>query len=84
MRSNFVEQKLEQKYNLELIMNRTNDFHFFNCWDLIREIDDYMSVARPKEQDELLILEQAIFDDAGFDRSHSYQDAIRLYNDREV
>ena len=65
-------------------MNRTNDKHFFNCWDLIRQIDEYMSVARPKEQEELLAMEQAILADAGFDCSHSYQDAIRLYNDREV
>lgn len=65
-------------------MNRTNDKHFFNCWDLLRQIDEYMPVARPKEQIELLTMEQAILDEAGFDCSHSYQDAIKLYSEREV
>ena len=65
-------------------MNRTNDKHFFNCWDLLRQIDEHMAIARPKEQFELLTMEQAILDEVGFDCSHSYQDAIRLYNEREV
>ena len=63
-------------------MNRTNDKHFFNLWDLCREIDEQMLVARPKHQQALIDLEDAIFEDGGFDCSHSYQEAIELYNAR--
>ena len=65
-------------------MNRTNDVEFFRYWDLCREIKKSREFLRPKLLMEIQELEDAILEEAGFDCSHSYQEAIRLYQDRDI
>ncbi len=62
-------------------MNRTNDKHFFSYWDLARTIEDRLPFARPKEKDELLMLEESIYEEAGFYANYSYQEAITAYRE---
>jgi len=62
-------------------MNRKNDKHFFECWDLASQIREAMPLARPKELQELKELEEQLFEESGFYTNFSYQDAIEAYKD---
>lgn len=63
-------------------MNRTNDTHFFECWDLLQQIQDRLPFAKPKERSELLEMEENIFEESGFNSTYSYQEAIQAYKSR--
>jgi len=62
-------------------MNRSNDKHFFDCWDLARKIEDRLPFARAKERYELLELEEQLYEDSGFYANYTYQEAIAAYRE---
>lgn len=66
-------------------MNRKNDKHFFELWDLAQTIQHRFPTARPKEQEELLAMEEQLFSEGGFYADYNYQEAITAYREyREV
>ena len=62
-------------------MNRTNDKHFFQMWDLAQGIQESFLCAGPKEQAELLELEEQLYREGGFYADYSYQEAITAYRE---
>lgn len=62
-------------------MDTTTDIQFISYWNLVQQIGEDWSNASPKQRLELLDLEAAIFDEAGFDTFTPYQEAIRNFNE---
>ena len=62
-------------------MNRANDKHFFECWDLAQSLQEQMPVARAKQLEELLALEEELYNEAGFYADYTYQEAIEAYRE---
>lgn len=63
-------------------MNRTNDIHFFELWDLAQEIKAmYDTHLSPKAKLEVIELEEELYEQAGFYADYSYQEAIKAYTD---
>ena len=64
-------------------MNRKNDKHFFDCWDLMKRIEAlYDNVTSPRDQLEIMDLEAALADEGGFAPFTDYQTAIQDYKDK--
>lgn len=64
-------------------MNRTQDKHFFECWDIARDIELRLPVARSKERIELLEMEEQLYREAGFYADYTYQEAIAAYKEHK-
>lgn len=62
-------------------MNRANDKHFFELWDLAQSIEEQYRFAKPKEQLEISAMEEQIFDEGGFYADYTYQEAIAAYKE---
>lgn len=60
-------------------MNRTNDKHFFELWDMAQAIKESYSEASPKEKSEIMALEESLYDEGGFYADYTYQEAIQAY-----
>jgi hypothetical protein len=60
-------------------MNRTNDKHFFELWDMAQKIRYSYEYARPKEKSEIIALEESLYDEGGFYADYTYQEAIQAY-----
>ena len=60
-------------------MNRTNDKHFFELWDIAQDIKHSYTNAKPKEQLEIIALEESLYEEGGFYADYTYQEAIQAY-----
>lgn len=65
-------------------MNRANDKHFFELWDIAQQIQERYPVAGPKEQEELLVMEEQLHNEGGFYADYTYQEAITAYREHRT
>jgi hypothetical protein len=64
-------------------MNRKQNKHFFECWDLMRRIEAmYERTVSPREQLEIEEMEAALVSEGGFAPFTDYQQAIQDYKDK--
>ena len=59
-------------------MNRTNDKHFFYCWDLAKKLEQACE-RKPKETEYLQSVEEYLYSEGGFYSGTPYQEAIFAY-----
>ena len=69
------------KSKISIVMNRANNKHFFELWDLAQTIQERFPMARPKEQAELYAMEEQLYREGGFYADYTYQEALTAYRE---